>query len=270
VILRARAPFAGAALLAYLAARAIPGVEEVADGAYRRSLRLARGFGVAELSPERDGMRVSLRLDDPRDEQEALAQVGALLDLDADAPAIAAHLGADALLGPHVRREPGRRVPGTVDGPELCFRAVLGQQISLAAAATHAGRLVAAAGEPLREPRGRVTHVFPPPAAIAAVPDAVLAMPASRRRTIRALASALAGGTPIAPEPLLELPGIGPWTAAYIAMRAVHDPDAFLPTDLGVRHALARLGVSQDARVPAERWRPYRAYAVLHLWGTLA
>jgi AraC family transcriptional regulator of adaptative response / DNA-3-methyladenine glycosylase II len=212
-------------------------------------------------------MEARVDLDDPRDEPEAVAKLSALLDLDADAPAIAARLGADPLLGAHVRREPGRRVPGTVDGPELCFRAVLGQQISLAAAATHAGRLVAAAGEPLRRPRGAVTHLFPTPEAIGAVPDAVLAMPASRRRTIRALA---ASGAPADPDALLELPGIGPWTASYIAMRAVHDPDAFLPTDLGVRHALARLGHAGDASALAERWRPYRAYAVLHLWGTLA
>jgi AraC family transcriptional regulator of adaptative response / DNA-3-methyladenine glycosylase II len=270
VILRARAPFAGTALIAYLAARAIPGIEEVESGVYRRSLRLARGAGVVELSPARDGMGASFVLDDPRDSEEAVSRVRALLDLDADAPAIAAHLGADPLLGPHVGREPGRRVPGTADEAELCFRAVLGQQISLAAAATHAGRLVAAAGERLRHPRGAVTHVFPSPAAIADVPDAVLAMPASRRRTIRALARALAAGTPVAPEPLLELPGIGPWTASYIAMRAVHDPDAFLPTDLGVRHALAGLGATEAPLALAERWRPYRAYAVLHLWGTLA
>jgi AraC family transcriptional regulator of adaptative response / DNA-3-methyladenine glycosylase II len=128
---------------------------------------------------------------------------------------------------------------------------------------------VAAAGEPLARPCGGVTHAFPAPDAVSRVPDSVLAMPASRRRTVRALAAALARGTPVDPDALLALPGIGPWTASYIAMRAVHDPDAFLPTDLGVRHALARLGVSGDAAAVAERWRPYRAYAVLHLWGTL-
>jgi AraC family transcriptional regulator, regulatory protein of adaptative response / DNA-3-methyladenine glycosylase II len=266
LILAARAPYAADALLRYLARRAIAGVEETVDGVYRRSLRLTRGAGVVELAPAPGGMRAELDLDDERDEPEALAKVSALLDLDADAPAIAAVLGRDALLGPHVRAEPGRRVPGTVDGPELAFRAVLGQQISLAAAATHAARLVAAAGEPLARPRGTVTHTFPSPAAVAAVPDAVLAMPATRRRTIRALASALADGGSLAPEALLPLPGIGPWTASYVAMRALHDPDAYLPTDLGVKHALARLGHDGDS----ERWRPWRAYAVLHLWGTLA
>jgi AraC family transcriptional regulator of adaptative response / DNA-3-methyladenine glycosylase II len=269
VILAARAPFAAEALIAYFAARAIPGVEEVVGGVYRRSLRLAHGAGVVELEPADGGMRARFALDDPRDEDQAVAQCRALLDAGADAPAIAAALGADPLLGEHVRRVPGRRVPGTVDGPELCFRAVLGQQISLAAAATHAGRLVAAVGEPLRRPHGAVTHLFPAPEAIARAPDAALAMPASRRRTIHALAAALADGTPVEPEALLALPGIGPWTASYIAMRAVHDPDAFLPTDLGVKHALTRLGHRGDAAALAERWRPYRAYAVLHLWGTL-
>jgi AraC family transcriptional regulator of adaptative response / DNA-3-methyladenine glycosylase II len=255
VILRAREPFAGAALIEYLAARAIPGIEQVAGGVYTRSV----GAGTVSLRPVPGGMDASI------DGDVDLDAVRALLDLDADAPAIAAQLGADPLLGEHVRREPGRRVPGTVDRPELCFRAVLGQQISLAAAATHAGRLVAAAGEPLERPLGAVTHRFPTPAAILAVGDEVLAMPASRRRTIRALAAHLAGGGAIDPAALLTLPGIGPWTASYIAMRAGRDADAFLPTDLGVKHALARLPGADP-----ERWRPYRAYAVLHLWGTLA
>src|SRR5262249_48206971 len=146
-----------------------------------------------------------------------------------------------------------------------CFRAVLGQQISLAAAATHAGRMVFAAGEPLRDPRGAVTHAWPSPPAIAELPDEVLAFPRSRQRTIRALAAALADGTPITPEALLPLPGIGPWTATYIAMRAGRDADAFLPTDLGVKHALAKLPGADP-----ERWRPYRAYATLHLWSSLS
>jgi AraC family transcriptional regulator of adaptative response / DNA-3-methyladenine glycosylase II len=252
VILRARAPYAGAALLAYLARRSIPGIEEVgADGSYTRAL----ADGTVTLRAVADGMEVSLDAPAVRD----------LLDLDADAPAIAAHLRADPVLAPLVAREPGLRVPGTTDPAELCFRAVLGQQISLAAAATHAGRIVAAAGERLLRPSGAVTHAWPAPAAIAELPDSVLAMPRSRQRTVRALASALADGTPITPEDLLPLPGIGPWTAAYIAMRAGRDADAFLPTDLGVKHALARL-----APTDPERWRPYRAYAVLHLWSSLS
>jgi AraC family transcriptional regulator of adaptative response / DNA-3-methyladenine glycosylase II len=263
VILAGRAPYDAAGLLGFLARRAVPGVEAVEDGTYRRSLALAHSNGVAELKPAADGMELELHLHDARDEPEAIARVRALLDLDADVPAIAAVLGADPLLGPHVARNPGRRVPGTVDGPELAVRAMLGQQISLAAAATHAARLVQAAGEPLRRPLGGVTHCFPGPEAIATAPDAALALPRARRDAIRGLGAALADG--LALGELQSLRGIGPWTASYVAMRALRDSDAYLPTDLGVRHAIARLGHDGDS----ERWRPWRAYAVLHLWGTL-
>jgi AraC family transcriptional regulator, regulatory protein of adaptative response / DNA-3-methyladenine glycosylase II len=256
VILRARPPFAAADLLAYLAKRAVPGVEEITATGYRRSLRLAHGGGLAELTPATGGMGVELDVD-PRDTDEAVGQLSALLDLDAPAPEIAAALGADAVLGPHVI--PGLRVPGTVDGGELAVRAVLGQQISLAAAATHAGRLVQAVGEPLARPRGTVTHLFPTREAIATAPDSAMALPERRRATLRALA-----GVPL--DGLESVPGIGPWTQSYVAMRALRDPDAFLPTDLGVKHALARLGAPVEA---AERWRPWRAYAVLQLWSTL-
>jgi AraC family transcriptional regulator, regulatory protein of adaptative response / DNA-3-methyladenine glycosylase II len=270
-LLAATPPYAAAELLAYLGRRLIPGVEQLAGGAYSRSLRLAHGAGVATLTPARDGMRAELALDDERDREQALTQLRALLDLDAPAREIDAHLARDPLLAPSVRALPGRRVPGTVDGGEIAFRAVLGQQISLAAAATHAGRIVAAADERLRTPVGAVTHLFPAPTAIAQVPDAALAMPATRRRTIRALAQALADGTPATPEALLPLPGIGPWTAAYVQLRAVHDADAFLPTDLGVKHALARLGERpEDAQRLAERWRPWRAYALIQLWASTA
>jgi len=268
-LLAAQPPYAAAELLAYLGRRLIPGVEQLAGGVYSRSLRLAHGAGVATLTPAAAGMWAELALDDERDRAQALAQLRELLDLDAPAREIAAQLERDPLLAPYVRATPGRRVPGTVDGGEIAFRAVLGQQISLAAAATHAGRIVAAADERLQRPVGAVTHLFPSAAAIAAVPDAALAMPASRRRTIRALARALADGAPATPEALLPLPGIGPWTAAYVQLRAVHDADAFLATDLGVKHALARLGERpQDAQRLAERWRPWRAYALLQLWAT--
>ena len=169
-----------------------------------------------------------------------------------------------------------------VDGHELAVRAVLGQQVSLAGAATLAGRLVAAHGQPLERPLGAVTHVFPPAAALAEADPARLAMPAARGRALHRLVEALAAGEIVldagadreqARRRLLALPGIGPWTSAYVAMRALRDPDAFLPTDLGVRRALEQLGL--DGRPPAaerlaERWRPYRAYAVQHLWAALA
>jgi AraC family transcriptional regulator of adaptative response / DNA-3-methyladenine glycosylase II len=251
VILRARAPFDGAALLDFLSYRAVAGVEEVAP--YRRSLRLAHGAGVAALVPVDGGISVDLDLDDPRDDDEALAQLSEVLDLDAPAQEIAAVLGADPVLG----FTPGVRVPGG-EGYEIAVRAVLTQQISVRAACTHAARLVAAVGEPLARPRGTITHLFPTAAAIAAAPDAAFAMPARRRDTLRSLA-----GAPL--DHLIALPGIGPWTQSYVSMRALRDRDAWLPTDLGVRHALAALGHDGTA----DAWRPYRAYAVIHLWNTL-
>jgi AraC family transcriptional regulator, regulatory protein of adaptative response / DNA-3-methyladenine glycosylase II len=255
VILRAREPFDGAALIAFFARRAVPGVEEVVDGRYRRSLRLPHGGGTVELSPAPGGMRAELDAD-PRDRDAAVAQLTALLDLDAPADEIDALLAGDPVLQPY---RPGLRVPGAVDGGEIAVRAVLGQQVSLAAAATHAARLVQAVGEPLERPRGAVTHLFPTREAIARAPDAAMAMPATRRRTLRSLA-----GVPL--DELEALPGIGPWTQSYVAMRALRDRDAFLPTDLGVRHALAG---ARDAKALSERWRPYRAYAVIQLWARL-
>jgi AraC family transcriptional regulator, regulatory protein of adaptative response / DNA-3-methyladenine glycosylase II len=255
VILQAHGPFDGAALVAFLAKRAVPGVEEVVDGRYRRSLRLAHGGGTVELSPAPGGMRAELDVD-ASDRDEALGQLAALLDLDAPAEEIDAVLADDPVLQPY---RPGLRVPGAVDGGELAVRAVLGQQVSLAAAATHAARLVQAAGERLDRPRGAVTHLFPTREAIADAPEEAMAMPATRRRTLRSLA-----GVPL--DELQALPGIGSWTQSYVAMRALRDRDAFLPTDLGVRHALA--GVRDPAAV-AERWRPYRAYAVIQLWQRL-
>jgi AraC family transcriptional regulator of adaptative response / DNA-3-methyladenine glycosylase II len=251
-VLAARAPFDAEALLAFLSHRAVEGVEAVAP--YRRSLRLAHGAAVATLTPASDGMRVALDLDDPRDENEAFAQLAELLDLEAPADAIADVLGRDPVLG----FSPGLRVPGG-EGYEIAVRAVLTQQISVRAARTHAARLVVAAGEPLARSRGTITHLFPTAEAIAAAPDDAFAMPARRRDTLRSLA-----GVPL--SELLSLPGIGPWTQAYVSMRALRDRDAWLPTDLGVRHALAALGHDGDAVA----WRPFRAYAVVHLWDTLS
>jgi AraC family transcriptional regulator, regulatory protein of adaptative response / DNA-3-methyladenine glycosylase II len=277
-----RPPLDGAGLLAFLSARTVPGVEEAAGGAFRRSLRLPRGAGTVELTCGAGEVRARFALDDERDLEAAVARTRALLDLDADPRAIDAVLGADALLGPLVRATPGRRVPGTVDGHELAVRAVLGQQVSLAGAATLAARLVAAHGEPLARPLGGVTHLFPTAAALAGADAATLAMPASRRRALVGLAGALAAGEIVldgraarddASRRLLALPGIGPWTVAYVRMRALHDRDAFPASDLGVRHALGRLGVDgrpAEALRVAERWRPFRAYAVQHLWASLA
>jgi AraC family transcriptional regulator, regulatory protein of adaptative response / DNA-3-methyladenine glycosylase II len=228
----------------FLALRAIPGLEEVVDGVYRRVIAGGRVIG----------------LDDP-----AARPIHG-----ADPAAADAHLGRDPFLGPLVAARPGLRVPGTVDGGELAIRAVLGQQVSVAAARTIAGRMVAAIAEPLPEPNGTLTHAWPAPAAIVEYAPS-LPMPRARQRAVAALAGALADGLVLAPgadarAELLALPGIGPWTAEYIAMRALRDPDAWMPTDVGVRHALARIGAGPEA---AEAWRPHRAHAVRHLWACL-
>jgi AraC family transcriptional regulator of adaptative response / DNA-3-methyladenine glycosylase II len=284
------APLDATALIGFFARRAVPEVEEVVDGAYRRSVRLKHGGGVLELG--RGGV-VGLRggsayvearlwLEDARDRDAAIRHCRALFDLDRDPGPIAAALRDDPMIGPMVAASPGRRVPGVTDPDELAIRAVLGQQVSLAGAATLAGRLVVDCGEPLREPVGGVTHLFPTAAAIAATDPERLAMPEARRRAVIGLARALASGDVVLDPAgdreairtaLLALPGIGPWTVAYIAMRALRDPDAFLPSDLGVRHALRRFGFDggpREATRLAEAWRPYRAYGLQHLWASLA
>jgi len=264
-------------LLGHLVATAVPGVEEWRDGAYRRTLRLPHGSGVVALTPTPDHVLCRLSLTDLRDLSVAIARCRRLLDLDADPVAVDALLAEDHALAPLVAKAPGRRVPRTVDEQELALRAVLGQQVSTAAARTHTGRLVAAAGEPVEDPGGGLTSLFPTPAAVAEVDPAVLAMPRSRRTTLVGLACALASGAvdldpgvdrDRARAALLALPGIGPWTVETVAMRALGDPDSFLPTDLGVVGCARALGLPAGAGLlaHAERWRPWRAYAVQHLW----
>jgi AraC family transcriptional regulator of adaptative response / DNA-3-methyladenine glycosylase II len=273
-----RPPIDLAGLVAFLGRRAVAGVEEVRDGGYRRSLRTARGPAVVELQPGPGFVSAGVSCTDARGVTEAVGRCRALLDLDRDPQPVIDALGDDPVIGPFVRANPGRRVPGAVDGDELAFRAVLGQQISVAAATTLAARLVTSYGERLARPVGAVTHLFPTAAALASVDPRSLAMPAARARSLIGLARALAGGRLTldaradragAEQALLALPGIGPWTASYVAMRALKDPDAFLAGDLGVRRgleALGRDGRPAAAAALAERWRPYRAYAVQHLW----
>ena len=296
--LRHRAPFDAAALLTFLGARAVPGVEawDAADATYRRVLALPHGPGVATLTPAPSDaaelhVRCELRLSDLRDLAAAVQRCRRLLDLDADPVAVNEALAADPALAPLVRATPGRRVPGAVDGAELAVRAVLGQQVSVAGARTLAGRLTAALGAPLPEAlaepapaessppsgpaAGRLTHAFPTAAAIAAADPAELPLTRARAHAVTTLGAAIADGSltldpgadrDATRERLLTLPGIGPWTAEYVAMRALGDPDAFPATDLGVRKALERLGPHADP----DRWRPWRAYAVQHLWASLS
>jgi AraC family transcriptional regulator of adaptative response / DNA-3-methyladenine glycosylase II len=199
--------------------------------------------------------------------------------LDADPVAVDDLLGADKLLGPLVASGPGRRVPRAVDGDELAMRAVLGQQVSVRAARTIAARLAERFGKPLTAADGALTRLFPEAAALADADPGDLGMPVARGRALVGLARALADGAlvldpgadrPQAARVLGTLGGIGPWTAGYVAMRALGDPDTFLPTDLGVRHALFGLGVPDaSADELSRRWRPWRAYAVIHLWASL-
>ena len=273
--LPARAPFAGDEVLAFLGARAVTGVEQHADGVFRRTLRLPHGPGVVALEAVTDGLRCHLRLADLRDLGPAIQRCRRLTDLDADAPGIAGALGDDPVVGPAVRHRPGRRVPGTVDGGELAVRAVLGQQVSLAAARRLMAALVAAAGDTTGIDDPDVPLHFPTAHAVRDA-AATLRMPQARRDTVVQLASALAEGDVAldtgtdpraAVNALTGIRGIGPWTTGYVAMRALADPDALPTGDAAVRRALASCGVAPD-RTPdvTGRWRPWRAYAVMHMW----
>ncbi|MEU4209441.1 AlkA N-terminal domain-containing protein [Streptomyces sp. NPDC026206] len=275
-----REPLCPDNLFGLLAATAVPGVEEWRDGAYHRTLRLPYGHGTVALSPRPDHIDCRLALTDQRDLAGAISRCRRLLDLDADPEAVDGLLRTDPRLAPLVEKSPGRRVPRTVDAQELAVRAVLGQQVSAAAARTLAARLVAAHGEPLAIPGagGGLTHLFPSAEALAALDPAALAMPAGRRATLVRTVGALATGELAlgvgsdwvqARARLAALPGIGPWTAGLIAMRGLGDPDAFLPTDLGVRRAAAGLGLPATPAAltrHATAWRPWRAYAVQYLW----
>ncbi|MGX2993707.1 AlkA N-terminal domain-containing protein [Streptomyces sp. JNUCC 64] len=275
-----RAPLTPDNLFGHLVATAVPGVEEWRDGAYRRTLRLPYGHGVVALTPHPDHIGCRLTLTDPRDLTVAISRCRRMLDLDADPVAVDAQLAADPLLAPLVSAAPGRRVPRTVDEAEFAVRAVLGQQVSTAAARTHAARLVTAHGEPVEDPGGGLTHLFPAPKALAALDPEALALPRSRRTTLTTLVGALADGSlrlgaesdwAEARARLTALPGFGPWTVEVVAMRALGDPDAFPAADLGVRRAARGLGLpSTPAALTARAaaWRPWRAYAVQYLWAT--
>ncbi len=291
-----RRPLAAAMLFEFLALQAVPGVEEGFPFGYRRTLDLAYGTAVIELGDtgpgadldDRSGVEPSwldqgwipcrLRLSDLRDLSTAVARCRRLLDLDADPRAVDGVLGGDDVLARSVARMPGIRVPGHVDGAELAVRAVLGQQVSVRGARTLAARLVARYGQPLAEPDGSLTHVFPSPQALLRIDPESIAMPKSRSRALLSLVAALAEKT-IDLEPgadrdasaarLMTLPGIGRWTADYIRMRALGDPDVEMFGDVGLRHGLELLGVDGDPRLmptTTQRWRPWRSYALQHIW----
>jgi AraC family transcriptional regulator of adaptative response / DNA-3-methyladenine glycosylase II len=296
-----RPPFDAEGLLEFFEARAVDGVEEIDDATYRRTLRLPRGPATVTLEVSAPDGRVAsgqsgpahararrsdpartthvvatLRLTDPRDLAPAVARLRRLLDLDADPAAVDAALAADPLLAPAVAATPGIRLPGTVDPPETALRAVLGQQVSVAAARTAATRLAAALGE--RLPPALAGDgpdlLFPSPSTVAEHGAEVLTGPARRTATVTALATAVADGTvaldagrdPTALRAdLTALPGVGPWTAGYLAVRVLGDPDELLADDLAVRRGAQALGID-DLVHHADRWAPWRSYAALHLW----
>lgn len=278
LMLSYRPPFAWEALLGFLRGRATAGVEVVSATSYARSAALGAHRGYLEVmnAPEASALRVRV--------SDGLA--GALIplvtrlrrqfDLDAEPQTIDAHLWRDPALRARVRRTPGLRLPGAIEPFELAVRAVLGQQVSVAAATTIAGRLAGRFGEPLATPIAGLDRLFPAPARIAqaSVDElAALGLPGARARTVWELASRVAEGRlqltrDQDPAELIReldaVPGIGPWTASYVAMRALSAPDAFPEKDLGLMRALNVDGKTLLRR--AERWRPWRAYAALHLW----
>lgn len=274
-----RPPFDYDGLLAFLAARAIDGVEHVSDGCYRRTVRGRDGAGIIEVS--HDAQRHCLRLHSrglaPRDLPLLVERVRDLFDLRADPASIHAVLDVCPQVGAVTRRRPGLRVPGAIDGFELAVRAILGQQVSVRGAATLAGRLVARVGEQVPAERG-LDRLFPTAAMLAESDLADIGLTRARVTAIRALALAVAQGElvlDVSADPqearrrLVALPGIGPWTAEYIAMRACRDPDAFPADDLVLRQRTAVNGAPRraaDLLLLAEAWRPWRAYAALALW----
>jgi AraC family transcriptional regulator, regulatory protein of adaptative response / DNA-3-methyladenine glycosylase II len=275
-----RPPLAWEPIVRFLAARAIPGVEEVRDSTYRRTARNGAEPGIVELErvPGQAHLRLRLRLAGIGGLAAAVEQARRVFDLGADPLQIEATLRADGRLAPLLKRHPGLRVPGAWDPFELAVRAVLGQQVSVQAATTLAGRLVRAYGEQLPQRDGALTHVFPAPTALAAAHVETIGLPRARAETIRRLGTEVADGDlvldatadpAVVSSRLRELPGIGPWTAEYIAMRCLQDPDAFPAADLGLRRALASNGrpaTAAEVVAIAAAWRPWRAYAALHLW----
>ena len=279
------APYDWDSMAAFLAGRAIAGVEVVDERGYRRTVALEGAVGTVEVKPAKDGAQLlaTVRLSRIEALAPAVARLRRLFDVDADGLAIGKHLSRDPLLAPLVAARPGLRVPGAWEPFEIAVRAILGQQVSVAAARTLAGRLVAAHGESLPAPlEPALSKLFPTAQALAAADLTLIGLPGARARSLSALAAAVAADPAVlssaARLAAAKLPGIGPWTAAYVAMRALREPDAFPASDLVLRKSLAAGSASARSSAPAalpsvaevefrsEAWRPYRAYAALHLW----
>lgn len=278
-----RPPYDWDAMLSFLAARAIPGVEMVSGNLYRRTIAVGDASGIISVAPAGNNrVNVSIRFPDMAVLPQIIARVRRVFDLAADPDMIGSHLSLDPMLAPLVAARPGLRVPGAWDGFELAVRAIFGQQITVPAATKLLGRLVLAHGElvpaTVKEAEG-LSHLFPSPARLVRVNLADLGMPNARAMAVTSLAEAIAADPTIfsrgasleqAIAKLRSLPGIGEWTAQYIAMRELREPDAFPAADIGLLRAMA----VADGRRPspaqlllrAEAWRPWRAYAALHLW----
>ncbi len=280
--LEVQQPYRAASMLQFLGRRAVAGIEAVGGDSYARTLRLPSGPGSLRLEFRRDTISCDLVVSDPTDLPVAVQRCRRLLDLDTDIARVETHLCRDVHLAPWVRRHTGLRVPGHVDGFEVAVRAVVGQQISVPGARTILGRLVQTYGDAIpgsRVPFGApLDRLFPTPEVMAEADPDRLPMPRSRGRALVGIASAVATGRmsldggialPTTRRALLDLPGIGPWTADYIALRALGDRDVFLGTDLGVRHGLQRMGLGAAAAEVVQRWSPWRSYAVMHVWQSL-
>lgn len=273
-----RPPFAGDELMAFLGAHAIPGLESWDGATFRLVLTLPNGHGVVSLRAHDDHVEATVRLSSWADLATAVQRLRRLLDLDADPTSIEGSLGEEPKLGELVARTPGRRASASVDPVQTALRAVIGQQVSLAGARTVTGRLVAALGEPIDPTLAdgtTLTHAFPSVERLADAPDELFAMPTTRRGTVRRLAAAVRDGSVVldvgvdfarARASLLALKGIGRWTADYVSMRGLGHPDVFLGTDLVAINALKALGLAPE---DAERWAPWRSYALHHLWASL-
>ncbi|GAB3030766.1 hypothetical protein GCM10027052_03850 [Parafrigoribacterium mesophilum] len=270
-VLTTTAPFDGAGVFRYLAGHALPGIEHGDERRYRRRLRIPGGSTEVELTLQGPcSVLCTTTLDDPSGLPPLVSRMRRLLDLDTDSGEVDAHLGADPALAATVAASPGIRLPGSLDPEESLFRTLIGQQISIAAARTVAGNLARAlCGD---------TGIFPTAGQIAARGREVLRGPASRIATIIRVAEALASGTLIVndgmhpdelTDSLVAVPGIGPWTAGYVALRVLSAPDVLLGTDLVLLQGAARLGLPTTPRGIsdyARRWAPWRSYAGMHLW----
>jgi AraC family transcriptional regulator, regulatory protein of adaptative response / DNA-3-methyladenine glycosylase II len=277
-----REPYAREHIFDFLGARAIPGVEEMlgerGERVYRRTLGFEHGPGIVEVRERGSGgawLDCRLDLADLRCFTTAIGRMRRLFDLDADPQAVAEYFAGDAVLGPLSVKTPGLRSPGAADADEMAVRAVLGQQITVAAARRLAGTLVQARGVSLVEPSGGLTHLFPTREALAEADFAELGMPDSRRQTLRTISSALADGSvrldpgadrDEAQRELLALRGIGPWTAGYLRMRVLSDPDVLLPGDVVIKNAMKKADLSS---ADAESWHPWASYAIHYLWSEL-